>query len=123
MNGGKVNLNELVLSKKLTKPITMYDNNAVHVQVAIKMKERGHPSEGGDRIQYIIIDNGKKLVSERAEEADYVMKNRDKFKIDRNFYIYHQLVPPAMRVLSLLGIKEETLTTSLIPGQKSLLEF
>lgn len=123
LNDGKIDLNDLVLSKKLTKPITSYDNKAVHVQVAIKMKERGRPSEIGDRVQYIIINNGKKLVSEKAEEADYVMKNIDMFKIDKEFYIYHQLIPPAMRVLSLLGIKEETIASSLIPGQRSLFEF
>ncbi len=123
LNTGKIDLNELVLSKKLTKPLTHYDNKAVHVQVAIKMKERGKPSEVGDRIQYVILDNGKKLISERAEEVEYVIKNLDKFKIDKNFYLMHQLIPPAMRVLGLLGVNEELLLSKLDEKQKSLFEF
>lgn len=119
----KIDLNSLVLSKKLTDYIATYDGKAVHVAVAIKMKERGKSCEVGDRIQYLITDNGQNLVSERAEEADYVMKNLDKFKIDKNYYIYHQLLPPALRVLTLLGVKEEVLRVNLIEGQKSLFDF
>ncbi|MDD2702349.1 MAG: DNA polymerase domain-containing protein, partial [Sideroxydans sp.] len=76
-----------------------------------------------DRIQYVILDNGKKLVSERAEEVEYVMKNLDKLKIDKNFYLMHQLIPPAMRVLGLLGVKEELLLSKLDEKQKSIFEF
>lgn len=119
----KIDLNLLVLSKKLTDYITAYDGKAVHVQVAIKMKDRGHASEVGDRIQYLITDNGKKLVSDRAEEAEYVMRNLDKFKIDKTYYIYQQLLPPAQRVLRLLGVKDELLLSKMDEGQKSLFDY
>jgi len=74
LKNGKIDPHKLILSKSLSKPLTAYDNNAIHVKVAIKMKERGHPSEVGDRIQYIVMDNGKKLIGDQAEEAEYVIK-------------------------------------------------
>ncbi len=74
LKSGQIDVHKLVLSKQLSKPITSYDNSAVHVKVAIKMKERGHPSEVGDRIQYLIMDNGKDLIGDKAEEAEYVIK-------------------------------------------------
>ena len=123
LNKGEVILNDLVLSKKLTKPITSYDGKAAHVQVAIRMKERGHASEIGDRIQYLILDNGKKLLSEKAEEANFVIQNLDKVKIDNNYYITHQLIPPSMRILSLLGVKEELLNSTLDERQHSLMDY
>jgi len=129
LNNGKVDLNDLVLSKKLTKPTTKYDNLQVHVQVAIKMKERGRPSEVGDRIQFFILNNGKKLVSERAEEADYVFKNRDKCKIDYGYYLYSQLLPPLIGsntrkgVLELLGVRKDEILNKLDDKQKSLFDY
>ncbi len=129
LNDGKIDLNDLVLSKKLTKPITHYDNLQVHVQVAIKMKERGRPSEVGDRIQFFILNNGKKLISEKAEEADYVFKNRDKCRIDYGYYLYSQLLPPLIGsntrkgVLELLGVRKDELISKLDTNQRSLFEF
>ncbi len=116
----KIDINDLVMSKKLTKLITEYDNKAIHCQVAIKMKERGKPSQVGDRIQYLVIDNGKKLIGERAEEADYVIKNLDKFKIDKDYYINHQLLPPALRVLELLGVSKDVLVVKMDEKQSLL---
>ena len=107
---GEIDIRKLTLSKQLTKPITTYDNKAVHVQVAIKMKQRGNPSEIGDRIQYFIMDNGKKLISEKAEEAEYVMQGKSKDKIDYNYYIHNQLYPPIIRMLKVLGVSEKQLT-------------
>ena len=129
LNSGNIDLNDLVLSNKLTKPITYYDSKEAHVMVAIKMKERGHPSEIGDRIQFIIIDNGKKLVSERAEEAELVIRNPDKYKIDKNYYLMYQLLPPIVGtptrkgVLNLLGVTKEMMLSKLDDKQKSLFDY
>lgn len=118
LNKGEIVFNDLILSKKLSK--TDYDNKQVHVQVAIKMKERGRASEVGDRIQYVIIDNGKKLVSEKAEEAGFVLENINKYKIDKNYYIYQQLIPPSLRLLESLGVRKEEVISNLDDKQMSL---
>jgi len=106
----EIDIHKLELSKSLTKLITLYDNNAIHVKVAIKMKQRGHPCEVGDRVQYVIIDNGEKLIGDKAEETDYVLKGLCQYKIDYNYYINKQLFPPIIRVLKVVGASEELLT-------------
>ena len=118
---GEIDIHKLLLSKQLTKPITNYDNNAVHVKVAILMKERGRPSEVGDRIQYIIIDNGKKLIGDRAEASDYVISGKCNYKIDYDYYINKQLFPPIIRILKVLGISEKLLTID--KKQKTMMDY
>ena len=53
-------------------------------------------------IRYLIV-KGKGSISERAEPAGSVKKG----DIDVDYYIEHQIVPSAVRVLSILGKKEE----------------
>lgn len=120
---GKIDINDLILSNKLTQLITLYDNEEAHVKVAIKMKERGKSSEIGDRIQYIIVDNGKNLISDKAEEAEYVINNLYKFKIDNYYYLHKQLIAPPIRMLKHLGIREELLLVSLDDKQQGLMDF
>lgn len=118
---GEIDIHKLMLSKQLTKPIVSYDNDAVHVKVAILMKQRGRPSEVGDRISYIIIDNGKKLVGDKAEEANYVLSGQCKYKIDYDYYITKQLYPPIIRMLKVLGVSEQLLLKD--KAQKSMMDF
>lgn len=115
---GDVRPENLALSNKLTKPITAYDNLEAHVQVAIKQKMRGFPYQEGDRVQFLIIDNGKTLVSEKAEDYNYAIENR--LKIDYNYYLNHQFLPSAIKILELLGINKEVLMVSLDENQKNL---
>ena len=121
LKNGKIDIQKIILSKKLTKPIVKYDNDAVHVKVAIKMKERGKTSEVGDRIQYIIMDNGKSLIGDRAEDADYVMSGKSKDKIDYDYYINKQLFPPVGRILDVIGSNKDLLKVD--KRQKTMLDF
>lgn len=121
LRDGKIDIQKIILSKKLTKPITSYDNDAIHVKVAIKMKERGHPSEVGDRIQYLIIDNDKKLVGDKAEEAEYVISGQCNYKIDYNYYIDKQLNPPVGRILDVIGSNKDLLKVD--KKQKTMMDF
>lgn len=118
---GEIDVAKLVLSNKLTKPITLYDNKEAHVLVAIKNKERGRPSEIGDRVQFLICNNGGELISEKAEDVEWALKN--KIPIDYNYYLHNQLIPPAMRILGLLGVKKELLLAGLDEKQKSLSQW
>lgn len=118
---GITNIEKLVLSKKLTMPLTSYDSKAVHVAVAKKMMKRGKKVEIGDRISFFILDNGKKLVSERAEDVEYVMSHRDECKISNEYYIAYQLIPPIERVLNVLGVSGSVLRFD--RRQKSLMDY
>ncbi len=118
---GQIDIRKLTLSKQLTKPITSYDNKAVHVMVAIKMKQRGKSSEVGDRVQYIVMNNGKNLIGEKAEDADYVIQGKCKDEIDYNYYINNQLYPPVLRMLEVLGVSEKLLSND--RKQKSLMDY
>jgi len=118
---GEIDIHKLIRSNQLTKPITSYDNDTPHVKVAIKMKERGRPSEVGDRIQFFIMDNGKKLISDRAEEADYVISGQCKYKVDYDYYITKQLHPPIIRILKVLGVSEKIL--SIDKHQKTMMDY
>ena len=118
LKNNEIDLDKLILTNKLTKPITSYDNKEPHVSVAIKMAERGKRSEVGTRIEYIIIDNGEKLVSKQAEEADYVKEKG--LKIDYEYYINKQILNPVMRILGVLGIRSEVLNVALDDKQQTL---
>ena len=118
---GDIDVHKLMLSKSLSKPITAYDSEAAHVKVAILMKQRGRPSEVGERIQYFVMDNGKKLMSDKAEEANYVLSGQCKYKIDCDYYITKQLYPPIIRMLKVLGVSEQLLLKD--KAQKSMLDF
>lgn len=118
---GQIDVAKLILSNKLTKPITDYDNKEAHVLVAIKNKERGRPSEIGDRVQFLICNNGRELISEKAEDVEWALKN--KIPIDYEYYLGHQLVPPAMRILGLLGVSKEVLLVGMDEKQTSLAKW
>lgn len=117
---GKVDIEKLVLSKKLSKMITG-DYKAVHVSVAKKMVSRGKKVEVGDRISYFIMNNGKKLISEKAEDVDWVVNEGLTDKIDVEYYINHQLLPPVGRMLEVLGVKVGSINVD--SGQKLLMDF
>jgi len=115
---GQIDVAKLILSNKLTKAITEYDNKEAHVLVAIQNKLRGRPSQIGDRVQFLICNNRKKLISEKAEDVEWALKN--KIPIDYEYYLNNQLVPPAMRILGLLGVKKEVLITGMDERQANL---
>jgi DNA polymerase elongation subunit (family B) len=115
---GQIDAVKLIMSNKLTKAITDYDNKEAHVLVAIKNNERGRPSQIGDRIQFLICNNGKTLISEKAEDVEWALKN--KIPIDYEYYLNHQLVPPAMKILGLLGIDKKVLVVGMDEKQTTL---
>jgi len=123
LKSGKVEIDKLALSKSLTKLIIMYDNKAVHVQVAIKMKERGKPYKVGERVQFLIMNTGnsKSLICEKAEELDYVKTGNCEYPIDYNYYITKQLYPPIERILTAIGADKELLYVN--KNQKSVFDF
>lgn len=99
---GKVGMEELVIYTQLTKPISEYEQMGPHVKAAKKLLQRGRPAGEGSTIAYIIT-KGTGSISDRAEPAE------DAGNYDPEYYIYHQVLPPALRILSGLGVTEEEL--------------
>ncbi|MCK4429203.1 MAG: DNA polymerase, partial [Candidatus Aenigmarchaeota archaeon] len=83
-----------------------------HVKVAFDLKRKGVKIRGRTIISYIITKNGK-TISEKArwfEDAD---------NYDPDYYINNQVVPAAVRILSVFGYNKE----DLIGEQSSLMGF
>jgi len=100
----KIPLKDLIIIEQLTKPLSEYKAIGPHVVAARKIKERGRPVGEGMPIMFIIT-KGKGSISERAEPIEDV----DIKDIDIDYYITHQIVPAALRVLTVLGVTEEEL--------------
>lgn len=100
----KVTLRELIIYEQLTKPLAEYKAIGPHVSAARKIKERGRPIGAGMVIMFVIT-KGKGSISERAEPIEDV-ELKD---IDEDYYITHQIIPPVLRVLSVLNVTEELL--------------
>jgi DNA polymerase I/DNA polymerase-2 len=100
----KVPLKDLIIIEQLTKPLSEYKAIGPHVVAARKIKERGRSIGEGMPIMFVIT-KGKGSISERAEPFEDV-NIKD---IDNEYYITHQIVPAALRVLTVLGVTEEEL--------------
>lgn len=93
----KVKLSDLIITVQLTKSFEKYKNAGPHVMAAKKMKN----VQVGTMIKFVIT-KGKGSISERAEPVNHTnIKN-----IDEDYYIHHQIIPSAIRVLSTFGVKE-----------------
>lgn len=101
---GKIPLKELTLYEQLAKPLAEYKAIGPHVAVARKMKERGRPIGEGMLLMFVIT-KGKGSISDRAEPIEDV----DIKDVDVDYYIHNQIIPPALRVLTVMGVSEEQL--------------
>jgi len=97
MKQRKVKLSDLIITVQLTKPIEKYKNIGAHVNVAKKI---GNVNVG-EMVKFIIT-KGKGSYSERAEPYEKV-KIKD---VDTEYYIHKQILPSAIRVLSVFDVKE-----------------
>jgi DNA polymerase I/DNA polymerase-2 len=104
LNDGKIPLKDLIIIEQITKPLSEYKAIGPHVVAARKIKERGRPIGEGMPIMFVIT-KGKGSISERAEPFEDV-EIKD---VDNDYYISHQIVPAALRVLTVLGVTEEEL--------------
>jgi len=100
----KVLLKDLVIYEQLTKPIEEYKTLSPHLACAKKMKERGEEVEPGTIIMFVISKKGEKI-SDKAVPYEWAEIS----DIDVNYYIYHQIIPAALRILSVFEVKEEDL--------------
>lgn len=68
-----------------------------HARVAAKMEARGCGVPVGGRVEFVVLPGRGKLC-ERAEHADYALKNR--CVLDRMYYIEKQLMVPIVKLFA-----------------------
>jgi len=100
----KIEMKDLVIYEQLTKQIKDYEQIGPHVIAAQKMKQRGE-SVGPGMIIMFVIKKGSGSISQRAEPFESVSVE----DVDTDYYVNNQIVPAAMRVLSVLGVTEDGL--------------
>ncbi|HPE64037.1 MAG TPA: DNA-directed DNA polymerase [Methanothrix sp.] len=112
-------LDDLILTRRYTKSASSYKNKQPHVQLTEKMRARGGAvPQVGDRVPFVII-RGKGLFVDRAEDPAYALEND--LKIDTDYYIEKQILPPLLRLLSPFGVSREQLVCC--PEQQRLFDL
>ncbi len=99
----KIPVEKLVITKSISKPLKEYKGIQPHIELLKKLRKRapaGSPGIG-DRIGFVIVQ-GLQLMSDRAEDPEYVKANN--LKVDSKYYIEGQLLPPLERVFEAIGI-------------------
>ncbi len=103
----EIPLEELLITKSISKSISSYRGMQPHVELVKKLRKRNGSSPGvGDRVSFVIV-KGMQLLSERAEDPQYVEKN--KIPIDSKYYVENQILPPLERVFEVIGISKTEL--------------
>lgn len=85
-----------------------------HLRVVAKMAERDPGSEPqiGDRVPYVLVvvpHNSKAKTCDKAEDIGYVQAHSDACKIDRLYYVEHQIEKPICGVMEFVIDQPERL--------------
>ncbi|MCC5994017.1 MAG: DNA-directed DNA polymerase [Candidatus Aenigmarchaeota archaeon] len=108
---GKVDIEELTIYEQITKPLNQYEQIGPHVKAAMKAREKGKIVTEGSIIAFVIT-KGSGSISDRAMPVEFVTRN----DYDADYYIKHQILPAALRVLKALGYTEENILKPKTPG-------
>jgi len=119
LRAGKVPIEKLVIWKTLSKRLEEYAAEAPHVTAAKKLLQAGIKVSVNDKIGYVIV-KGIGKISKRAEPYIFV---KDPNKIDTSYYIDHQIIPAALRILEYFGVSEAQLKKTVSGPQKSLFDY
>lgn len=108
LQNNQIPLEKLVIIKGISKRPEQYKGIQPHVELVKKMKKRGDITIPtiGDRVGFVIV-KGLQMISERAEDPEYVKKHG--LKIDYKYYIESQLLPPLERVFEAIGVSKSEL--------------
>ncbi len=116
----RVPLRDLVIWKTLTKAPGDYAVNAPHVEAAKMLRAKGWRLTGGDKVGYVILA-GKGPLYNRVKP--YVFARYT--EVDVAYYVTNQILPAAVRILSLFGVSEEDLLEESVQTQeiRSLMDY
>jgi len=103
LEDGKANLKDLVIYTRLRKDLRSYDVTSPELSAALKAIREGKKKREeieGNVIGYIITKQGS-TISEKATLEEFAKD------YDAKYYINHQVLPAAMKILKELGISEK----------------
>jgi DNA polymerase I len=103
LRNNRITVDRLVQTRSLSKRPQEYKGRQPHLELYHKIKERDPASapQIGDRVPFVIT-HGKGLLVERAEDPTYVTEND--IRIDHDYYINRQIIPPVRRIFEALGL-------------------
>ncbi|KAL0953645.1 hypothetical protein HGRIS_004849 [Hohenbuehelia grisea] len=102
---GKYPIDDFIIFKRLSKNPEEYGEakGLPHVQVAVRMKAKGGSARSGDVIPYIFClsegeESTKTPQADRARHPNDVRRADSKLRIDFDYYLVHQILPPIARL-------------------------
>jgi len=98
----KIDINKLIISTQLQKPIDEYENVGPHVAAAKLLEKKGKPALPGMLLKFIIC-KGEGKIRDKVKLPEDV-KNED---YDSEYYIYHQVIPAVETIFNVLGLNIE----------------
>jgi len=104
LNKKEIPLSSLIIKEQLTKKLENYEQIGPHVAVAKRMQEKGIKITPGMPIWFIVTE-GKGMIRDKAKPPDECKGN----EYDAAYYINNQIIPSVMRILEVVGYKEEDL--------------
>lgn len=107
---GKISVDKLTIYKTLTRKISGYETKQAHVIAAERALASSIVYEVGSKVPYVII-KGVGKTSDRAFPVDLIERSEGNeitaegrtYTIDVAYYVQHQVIPVAHRVLQLFG--------------------
>jgi len=108
---GRFELRDFIIWKTLTKPVEQYEVRAPHVEVAKKLLKEGWELTLGDKVGYVITKGPGKLFEKAKPQS---MASAE--ELDLEYYLSNQIIPAALRILEVFGVREEQLLEKERPG-------
>jgi len=108
---GRFELRDFIIWKTLMKPVEEYEVRAPHVEVAKKLLKEGWELTLGDKVGYVITKGPGKLFEKAKPQS---MASAE--ELDLEYYLSNQIIPAALRILEVFGVREEQLLEKERPG-------
>ncbi len=117
---GEVKLEDVVIYKGLTKKPSKYESMQAHVKAALRAMEMGIIYPVGSKIGFVVV-KGSGNVGDRAYPIELIedfdgenlkIRTRSGYevkKLDKDYYIDHQIIPAVQRILERFGYSESSL--------------
>jgi DNA polymerase delta subunit 1 len=119
--GGKVPMDQLVLSQSLAE--SYKNENLAHVRVRNKMRERepGSEPKPGDRVPYVLVRSNVKNATQGDRAEDPVWVSKHNLPLDYDYYFTNKFMTPVCDLLEpLVENPKETIFGDLLPKKKAL---
>ncbi len=114
---GRIPIEKLIIWKSITRRLEEYSVDAPHVVAAKRLAKAGIKVDVGSKVGYVIV-KGSGKISSRA--YPYMMVKPE--DVDAEYYVKHQIIPAALRILSYFGVTEKQLEAA-GKGTRTLMDF